>query len=232
MSVITDRQLHKHVTSGRKAFTPEREIKCVDQRSIRYYFCLVNRQENYMAIGVKIDFTSVYEVENLSEDLRLLAFKTHLTDGRYVELKVEISNETHELMPNVYNLAFGPLNLRGKIDDKIELPHQNHSKVFSTILLGALNYLAVNPAHYVGIDGSDNFRAYYYWRFLQRNHTYLAQFFEIFGIKYYVRITRFGKQQYQNPFDFGDLLAEPDRITKTDDWPEHLYNYFIFKVKR
>jgi hypothetical protein len=134
-------------------------------------------------------------------------------------------------MPNVYNLAFGPINERGRIDDKAELPHQSYSRVFSTILLNALNYLIKNPDHYVGIDGSENFRAYYYWRFLQRNHTYLNSCFEIFAIRYYVRITRFGKQQYQNPFDFNDLLAEPNKIVKTDNWPEHMYNYFIFKAR-
>lgn len=184
-----------------------------------------------MAIGVRIDFANAYEVENLSEDLRLLTFETQLVDGRIVPLKIEISNEGHELMPNVYNLAFGPVTANGRIDDRAELPHKSYSRVFSTILLNALNYLTENPAHYVGIDGSDNFRAYYYWRFLQRNHAYLNRFFEVFGIKYYVRITRFGKQQYQNPFDFNDLLAEPARIVKTDNWPEHLYNYFIFKIK-
>lgn len=184
-----------------------------------------------MAIWVKIDFGNTYEVETLSEDLRLMTFETQLMDGRGVPLKIEISNEAHELMPDVYNLAFGPLTVKGRIDDKMELAHRNHSRVFSTILLGALNYLIVNPFHYIGIDGSDNSRAYYYWRFLQKNYAYLNRFFEIFGIKYYVRVTRFGKHQYQNPFDFNDLLARPMYIVKTDEWPEHMYNYFIFKAK-
>lgn len=184
-----------------------------------------------MAIGVKIDFASVYDIESASSDLRLLSFDTQLTDGKTVRLKIEISNVAHELMPSVYNLAFGPMNSKGKIDDKAELPHKSYSRVFSTILLNAFNYLTKNPNQYLGIDGSDNFRAYYYWRFLQRNHAYLSKFFEIFGIKYYVRITRFGKLQYQNPFDFDDLLASPQKVLKIDDWPEHLYNYFIFKVR-
>jgi len=184
-----------------------------------------------MAIGVKIDFTNTYDIADVSEDLKILTFKSQLQNGHAIPLKVEISNEAHELLPNVFNLAFGPINAKGHIDDKAELPHTDYSRVFSTILLSALNYLNNNPEQYLGIDGSDNLRAYYYWRFLQRNFEYLNQFFEIFGLKYYVRITRFGKRQYQNPFDFEDVFVHPDRIVKTNEWPEQMYNYFIFKIK-
>lgn len=185
-----------------------------------------------MAIGVKIDFSQTYKAFDVSEDLRTLSFETVLQDASKVPLRVDISDQSHELLPNVYNLAFGPLDAKGKIDDKAELPHSDYSRVFSTILLSALNYLSINRDKYLGIDGSDNYRAYYYWRFLQRNFDYLSQSFEIFGLKYYVRITRFGKRQYDNPFDFTDIQPQPDRIIKTNDWPEHMYNYFIFKLRQ
>ena len=184
-----------------------------------------------MAIGVKIDFEKTIGFTEISEDLRIAAFPTAIISGDTLALKIEISNEAHELLPNVYNLAFGPIDKQGQIDDRAELPHKDYSRVFSTILLHALNYLSAFPAHYLGIDGSDNFRAYYYWRFLQRNFEYLDQYFEIFGIKYYVRIARFGKSQYENPFDFNDIEANPERISKTNEWPRLMYNYFIFKLK-
>lgn len=79
---------------------------------------------------------------------------------------MEISNEAHELIPNVYNLAFGPTNARGDIDDKAQLTHKDYSKVFSTILFDGLIYLNSNRDHYLGIDGSDNARAYLYYKFL------------------------------------------------------------------
>ena len=63
-----------------------------------------------MAIAVKIDFDNLYEIDTISEDLKISTFQTELTDGTFVPLKVEISNEAHELLPNVYNLAFGPIN--------------------------------------------------------------------------------------------------------------------------
>jgi hypothetical protein len=54
----------------------------------------------------------------------------------------------------------------------------------------------------------------------------------MFGIKYYVRITRYGKTQYDNPFDFEDIQPYPDRIVKTTEWPEHMYNYYTFKLRK
>lgn len=36
----------------------------------------------------------------------------------------------------------------------------------------------------------------------------------MYGLKYYVRITRFEKNQYENPFDFGDIQPYPNRIHK------------------
>jgi hypothetical protein len=146
---------------------------------------------------------------------------------------VEISNETHELLPDVYNLAFGPLDAKGRINDKAELPHKDYSKVFSTILFEAWTYLKKNKDHYIGIDGSDNSRAYLYHMFIQRNYLYLNNYFNIYGIKYYVRITRFGKTQYDNPFDFSDIQTYPERIEHRVKIHLHLmYNYFIFNLKK
>lgn len=54
----------------------------------------------------------------------------------------------------------------------------------------------------------------------------------MFGLKYYVRITRFGKSQYENPFDFKDIMPYPERIKKgVKIFPPFMYNYFIFNLK-
>lgn len=185
-----------------------------------------------MAIPVILDFDDLYEVESISEDLRTSIFRTELDDGSFAALRIEISNEAHKLLPNVFNLAFGPLTPKGQIDDKAQLKHKDYSKVFSTILIAGLTYLHKNKDHYLGIDGSDNARAYMYYRFLQRNYKYLDQHFNMFGLKYYVRITRFGKTQYDNPFDFEDIQPYPDRIQKgIKIHPSFMYNYFIFNLK-
>lgn len=185
-----------------------------------------------MSASVKIDFDNLYDIENISPDLKFSTFNTALDDGRSLPLLVKISNQSHDLLPNVYNLAFGPLNRKGKVDDKAELKHADYSKVFSTILFSAVAYLKNNPDHYLGIDGSDNARAYFYYRALQRNFNYLDQHFRMFGIKYFVRITRFGKTQYDNPFDFEDIMPYPFRIRKGDlVSQDNMYNYFIFNLK-
>ena len=186
-----------------------------------------------MAVSPKIDFDELYEIENISEDLRYSYFKSKLDNGKDISLSVKISNQCHVLLPNVYNISFGPLNAKGKINDKAELTHSDYSKVFSTILFSAYAYLKNNPDHYLGIDGSDNARAYFYFRALQRNFNFLDKYFRMFGVKYYVRITRFGKTQYDNPFDFEDIMPYPFRIGKGDQVSQdHMYNYFIFNLKQ
>jgi hypothetical protein len=185
-----------------------------------------------MAIAVKLDFDDTYEIEPLTEDLRVSTFVSDLENGDTVPLRLEISSQPHALLPSVFNLAFGPMNSKGEIDDKAEIAHKDYSKVFSTILLAGLTYLTDHPDHYLGIDGSNNARAYLYYRFLQRNFTYLDRFFEMYGLKYYVRISRFGKNQYDNPFDFKDVVPMTDRIRKGMVIMSNLmYNYFIFKLK-
>lgn len=185
-----------------------------------------------MAVTVKLDFDNTYEIEPLSDDLRVSTFKSDLEDGSLVSLRVEISSQPHALLPFVFNLAFGPTNARGEIDDKAEIAHKDYSRVFSSILLSGLTYLTDHPEQYLGIDGSNNARAYLYYRFLQRNFDYLDQYFEMYGLKYFVRISRFGKNQYDNPFDFNDVIPMTDRIRKGMVIRSNLmYNYFIFKLK-
>jgi hypothetical protein len=185
-----------------------------------------------MSASVKIDFDALYDIEQISHDLKYASFNTVLQNGKVVPLITKISNQSHELLPDVYNLAFGPLNRKGKIDDKAEISHKDYSKVFSTILFTALTYLKSNPEHYLGIDGSDNARAYFYYRAIQRNFNYLDRHFRMFGIKYFVRISRFGKTQYDNPFDFEDIMPYPFRISKQDKVSQDsMFNYFIFNLK-
>jgi|SRR5579859_2339414 len=185
-----------------------------------------------MALSIKIDFNNSYEIDTISNNLKTITFHSEVTDGRSIPLKIEISNDAHELLPNVYNLAFGPTDEKGRIDDKARLAHKDYSRVFSTILLSGLTYLTSNKGHYLGVDGSDNARAYLYYLFLQRNYLYLNQYFNLFGLKYYVRITRFGKTQYDNPFNFDDINPKPERIQKETRMPaSYMYNYFIFNLK-
>lgn len=183
-----------------------------------------------MAIAVKIDLDNVYKIKIKSGEFDAAIFKSELANGGVASLAIEISCSTsHELVPNVYNLGFGPVGANGDIDDKAHLKHKDYSKVFSTILFYAKAYLDHYPDRLLGIDGSDMARANLYYRFILNNFEYLNNYFIMAGLKYYVRITRFGKLQYENPFDFGDVKPMLETITEeSEKHPEFMYNYFLF----
>lgn len=87
--------------------------------------------------------------------------------------------------------------------------------------------------HLLGIDGSDYARAHLYFRFIQGNFEYLDRYFRIYALKYYVRITRFGKAHYDDPFDFNDILPQMERINKSMEAPrDFMYNYFLIDSKK
>ncbi len=185
-----------------------------------------------MAARIKIDFENVYELEEISSDLKFSEFRTRLQNGEESLLKIRVSDDEHDLLPNVYNFAFGPHDRQGLINDRAELSHVDYSKVFSTILLSALSYLKRYKNHYLGVDGSENNRAYFYYRAMMRNFDYLDRHFNMYGIKYFVRISSLGKNQYDNPFDFEDIKPESYKITSEHHISQHsMYNYFIFGLK-
>lgn len=186
-----------------------------------------------MALLLKINFDNVYDVAPTANVLNTSTFTTELADGSTIPLHIEISNEAHELKPDLFNLAFGPLDQKGDLNDWVQLEHRDHSKVFSTILSEAHSYLVNHPDHSLGIDGSDKRRAYLYHRLIKGNFDYLSQYFNLYGMKYYVRISRFEKQQYENPFDFSDvhpllIPLEKETFMKT----RSLYNYYVFDLKQ
>lgn len=184
-----------------------------------------------MALNVKIDVKDVYRIVIKDAGQRASAFDSILTNGEEARLGIKIAKTTHPLMPNVYNLTFGPLNQDGSIDDKARLSHQNYSRVFSTVLFEAISFLEQHPNDYVGIDGSDNARAYMYYRCIQNNLAYLRSIFTILGVKYYIRMLREGKDGNCD-LDTEDIITTPEPIeAKQTMQPEKLYNYFIFKLR-
>jgi hypothetical protein len=187
-----------------------------------------------MALNVKINFEDCFEIETLTSDLSLSRFSTVLKNDTQIPLGIQISNMVHPHLPDVYNLAFGPLIDDNKIDDKIKLQHQNHSKVFSTIIFTALTFLTENKEKFLGIDGSNNARAYMYYRCIQNNFDYLSQFFNIYGVNYYLRVLRKLKDDDETyPIDVTDLKAVPQKIEKDVlIKADKLYNYFIFNLKQ
>ena len=184
-----------------------------------------------MALNVKIDFKERYELELLSNDMTIGKFMTTLKDGSRLPLGIKIDSEAHPLMPNVYNLAFGPLDSSGQINDQVRLSHASHSRVFSTIVFASLAFLKKYPDRYLGIDGSNNARAYMYYRCIRNNLPYLAREFIIHGVNYYVRILRKKNDADEGfPIDADNIIAMPQPIDAIGNIVcDKLYNYFIFK---
>ncbi|MBO9201522.1 MULTISPECIES: DUF6934 family protein [Niastella] len=183
-----------------------------------------------MALNIKIDLDDSYTRRSLYQDSLLTTFDTTLKNGDVVPIAVKISDVSHPLLPNVYNLGFGPLGPDNRIDDKIKLYHQNYSRLFSTIILSGISFLKNNPDKLLGIDGSNNARAYLYYRCILNNNDYLRQYLNIYGVNYYIRMLRKFKEG-DLPFDVEDILATPNVVSKgTQIRPEKLYNYFIFNL--
>lgn len=159
---------------------------------------------------------------------RIGEFDAELADGSVVRLKLEVSGMTHELLPHVYNLAFGPVDGNGKVNTHSRFTYRNRMKVFSTMLLFVDTYLRSHPEHYIGVDGSSNSRAELYYRGWQRNFNYLSAYMKLDGIKFFVRIARIGREQYHNPFDFDDVQWSVFPVNRCDRPAGGImYNYFV-----
>lgn len=185
-----------------------------------------------MGLNIRLDFKDCYDIEQFKGDVPFTRFFTELSTGEQVSMGVFISEETHPLMPDVYNLAFGPLDHKNNIDDHSKISHKNYSKLFSTVVFVGIKFLLENEDKFLGIDGSNNARAYLYYRCIQNNHEYLEQFFKLHGANYYVRVLRKDRDEDPGyPIDAGDMIARLQPIMKEDQLKyDRLYNYFVFSL--
>ncbi len=178
----------------------------------------------------KIDFTDTYEIADIAEDFSAMTFYSPDTNGKEHLLKVEINPHPDTLLPNVFNLAFGPIVPgTNDINDAAKINHDDINKMFSTVLLLGLLFLQANPEMAVGIDGSDDVRAYLYHRMFMSNKENLEEFFETFGVDWFVRLKRNGSIEVDNE---GLPIFKP--IPRTFDYmrpANDLYHYYIFKLR-
>lgn len=180
---------------------------------------------------VKLDFEKVYQVE--SEKRNEGFFYTVLRNGKKKRIKIQIADKPQPLLDGAYNLAFGPVDRKGRIKDMVSVKHTDYSMVFSTILKFAKDYLEWYPYHMVGLDGSTNSRAYVYFRMIKQNYDFLSERFDMYGIKYYMRVKRKGPELYDNPFDATDVACSYYKLLRNEldnnrDL-EKMFNYFVFK---
>jgi hypothetical protein len=127
---------------------------------------------------IKINLENTYSPFYISEDLKTFIFQSELKDGTFADIHVSIFQHPDGFLSNVYNLGFGPLNANCRIDDKIKLKHIDVNKVFSTVLLLGITFLHKNKCLSIGIDGSDDIRAYLYHRMFRYNIVHLSDFYQ------------------------------------------------------
>ncbi|MET6996934.1 DUF6934 family protein [Chitinophaga defluvii] len=178
---------------------------------------------------IKINFDEIFEPIEVTPDLTGMKFYSILKNGDQVLLKVEIKSLADPLLPNVFNLAFGPSDEEEKIDDQVKLNHSDINKMFSTILLFSLTFLKVNPSVKIGIDGSNDVRAYLYHRMFLTNKNYLNEFFVTIGVDWYVRLLRDGTVERDHQgLAFFKPKPEPFDYQRT---AIDLYRYYMFLLR-
>ena len=174
---------------------------------------------------IKINLEDTYEPIEVAEYLSFMTYFSEITNSPKTLIKIEISPLGDLLLPNVYNMAFGPLN-NGDIDDKAKINHQNKDKSFSTILLFSLIYLQSNPKMTIGIDGSNDIRAYLYHRMFLTNREYLNEYFVTIGVDWYVKLLRNGNIEVdENELPYFKPKPEPFDYHRP---ARNLYRYYMY----
>lgn len=184
---------------------------------------------------INIDLNHTYEAKSVSKNFKNFSFNSILNNGEEVEIHVFISTPTHTLLPNLYNLSFGPLDKNGEINYKAKLNHKNTNKVFSTILLFAIGFLQTSKEnnYAIGIDGTNKTKARFYHMMFKQNHKHLSDLISIAGVDCHANmlwrtnITKDNPDKENNGFSLFKSKPEPfDLNRKTSD----LYQYYIFSL--
>ena len=178
---------------------------------------------------VKINFEDTYELAAISPDLMEAAFNSLDKDGNPLLLKIIIEPPHNPLLPNVYNLCFGPPKDDGTIDDTARISHRDLNKLFSTIILFSLTFLQENPNVTIGLDGSNDVRAYLYHRIFCSIKEYLDEYFVALGVDWFVRLLRNG--DYERNAD-GSAFFKPRPEPFDYERPaKDLYRYYMFHLR-
>lgn len=165
----------------------------------------------------------------VAEDFSFMTFNTVDKKGVEFLIKIQISPLQNRLLPNVSNLAFGPLDADGKIDDSAQIHHENKAKVFSTILFFCLAFLQQHPHITIGLDGSDEVRAYLYHRMFLKNKEYLEEYFVSIGVDWYVRLLRNNDVERDSS---GQPFFKPKPEAFDYSRVNDLYRYYMFRLRQ
>lgn len=178
---------------------------------------------------IKINLEDTYEPIYINDDLTEFIFNSELKTEESINLYVKFYNFNDPFLPDVYNLAFGPLDENGEINDKIKLPHKDLNKLFSTILFFIITFLDTYKNRKVGIDGSDDTRAYLYHRLFLTNYNELDDLI-IIGVDWYVKLLRNGMVEVdENNDPLFKPRPEPFDLKRP---ASDLYRYYLIERKQ
>jgi hypothetical protein len=178
---------------------------------------------------VKINFENAYEHLATAPDFMEATFNSYDKEGNPVLLKILISPPKNSILPNVYNLCFGPLTEKGVIDDTALIYHKDLNKLFSTIILFCLSFLQENPKATIGLDGTNDARAYLYHRIFCSNQFYLDEYFVALGTDWFVRLMR-NNDYERRPDGFAFFKPKPEPFDYQRP-PRDLYRYYMFYLR-
>jgi hypothetical protein len=179
---------------------------------------------------ININFDDTYKMEWISDDLTEGSFYSFDRKGDSVLLKIKIDVIENSLLPQVYNLSFGPVkNETLDIDDTAKIFHNNLSRLFSTIIFFCVSFLKINPGIKIGLDGSTDSRAYLYHRIFQSNQISLQDLLVTFGLDWFVRLLRSG--EFEKHPD-GSVWIKPElEAFDYERAAKDLYHYYVFGLK-
>jgi hypothetical protein len=178
---------------------------------------------------VKINFENVYAHQATASNFMEAIFNSYDKEGKPVLLKILIDPPKNSMLPNVYNLCFGPLTREGVIDDTAHIYHEDLNKLFSTIILFSLTFLQENPKATIGLDGSNDARAYLYHRIFSSNKIYLDEYFVALGTDWFVRLMR-NNDYERRPDGFAFFKPKPEPFDYQRP-ARDLYRYYMFNLK-
>jgi hypothetical protein len=179
---------------------------------------------------VTINLEETYDLVSVEPELTEATFNSCDKNDNPVLLKIMIKPLNDPFLSEVYNLSFGPPKDDGTIDDDAKICHQDSNKVFSTIILFALVFLTENSNFTIGVDGSNDVRAYMYHRMFLTNRAYLREYFLTLGVDWCVRLLRNWEIEKDSQ---GDPFWKPrpelfDYQRNTQD----LYRYYMFHMAK
>ena len=180
-----------------------------------------------------IDFEDTFEptLVTFDNNLSAMEFYSPQRNSGPKLIRVEIKPHPDKFLPDVYNLAMGPLTEKGEINDKVRVKHTYSDKLFSTVILFAVSFLSEYPESTIGLDGSDDIRATLYHSIFLANRKHLSQYVLCIGVDWYVKLLRNQVEIELKPdgTPFFKPRPEPFDYTRTR---HDLYRYYMFKLKK